>query len=192
MVRVKSLGALLAAAALLLSGCGSSQNNGDGVDQVGVGVDGKALTQIAPADRTPAAVATGPDLDGTGTVTTRHLGKVTVINVWASWCAPCRKEAPDLNEASTESKDVAVFIGLNVRESSEAAARAFVRSSGVPYAHIYDPNGTQLLAFAGELSPNAIPSTLIIDREGRTAVRVVGTVTKTTLIQMIREVSEGR
>ncbi len=178
-------------AAVLVSGCGGQQDDTDPNDRIVLG-GGRALTQIPPQDRKPAAVATGPDLDGTGTVTTNHPGKVTVINVWGSWCAPCRKEAPDLNAASAETKDVAVFVGLNVRENNQAAARAFVRSFEVPYVHIYDPNGAQLVVFAGDLAPNAIPSTLIIDPQGRTAARIVGIVTKATLVQLIRDVNEGR
>lgn len=178
-------------AAVLVSGCGGQQDDTDPNDRIVLG-GGRALTQIPPQDRKPAAVATGPDLDGTGTVTTNHPGKVTVINVWGSWCAPCRKEAPDLNAASAETKDVAVFVGLNVRENNQAAARAFVRSFEVPYVHSYDPNGAQLVVFAGDLAPNAIPSTLIIDPQGRTVARIVGIVTKATLVQLIRDVNEGR
>lgn len=113
---------------------------------------------MPPPERTPAAVATGADLDGSGTVTTHHPGKVTVVNVWASWCAPCRQEALDLNAASTETTDIAVFIGLNVRESSQAAARAFVRSFEVPYAHIYDPDGDSYLPSRGSCRPTPSPA----------------------------------
>ena len=176
---------------MAVSGCGGQQDDTDPNDRVVLG-GGRALTQIPPPERKLAAVATGPDLDGSGTVTTNHPGKVTVINVWGSWCAPCRQEAPDLKAASAETEDTAVFVGLNIGEADPAAARAFVRAFDVPYAHIYDPKGTQLVAFSGDLAPSAIPSTLVIDPQGRTAARIVGVVTKTTLVQMIRDVSEGR
>lgn len=151
---------------------------------------GKALVVVDVQDRKPAAVVAGPDLDGTGTVTTDHPGKVVVVNVWASWCGPCRQEAPELNAASRALDRQAVFIGLNVREASPEAGRAFVRAFDVPYAHIYDPDGAQLVRFANDLSPNAIPSTLIIDRKGRTAVRIAGPVTQDTLVQLVRGVAD--
>lgn len=162
---------------------------GSGAEQEVLG-GGRALVVVAPGDRKPAAVVTGPDLDGTGTVTTKHPGKVVVLNVWASWCGPCRQEAPELNAASRALDKQAVFIGLNVREASPEAGQAFVRAFEVPYAHIYDPDGAQLVRFAGDLSPNAIPSTLIIDRKGRTAVRIAGPVTQDTLVQLVRGVAD--
>jgi len=164
----------------LLAGCGEGRIDDTNASDRRVLGGGKALTLVAPVERELAAVATGPDLDGSGTVTTSHPGKVVVLNVWASWCAPCRQEAPELNEASQELSADAVFIGLNVREASPDAGRAFVRAFEVPYAHLYDPNGAQLVRFSDDLSPNAIPSTLIIDRQGRTAVRIAGTITRTT------------
>ena len=148
-----------------------------------------ALVVVDVKDRKPAAVVTGPDLDGTGLVTTDHPGKVVVVNVWASWCGPCRQEAPELNAASRALDKQAVFIGLNVREASPEAGSAFVRAFDVPYAHVYDPDGAQLVRFANDLSPNAIPSTLIIDRKGRTAVRIAGPVTQDTLVQLVRGVA---
>lgn len=151
---------------------------------------GKALVVVAPEKRKLAAIATGPDLDGSGTVTTSRPGKVVVLNVWASWCGPCRQEAPELNAASRALADDAVFVGLNVREASPTAGQAFVRAFNVPYAHIYDPDGAQLVRFSADLSPNAIPSTLVIDRQGRTAVRIAGTVTQDTLVQLVRGVAD--
>jgi len=176
----------------LLAACGEGRiDDVNAYDRQVLG-GGKALVVVDPAERKPAAVATGPDLDGSGTVTTSHPGKVVVVNVWASWCAPCRQEAPELNDASKDLADDAVFIGLNVREASPDAGRAFVRAFEVPYAHLYDPNGVQLIQFSADLSPNAIPSTLIIDRQGRTAVRIAGTVTRTTLVQLVRDVAAER
>ncbi|GAB2582147.1 TlpA family protein disulfide reductase [Microlunatus antarcticus] len=174
---------------VLLTGCGGSAiDDTNAYDRQVLG-GGKALTVVAPEDRKPAAVVTGPDLAGTGTVTSSRPGQVVVLNVWASWCGPCRQEAPELNAASKDLADDAVFIGLNVREASPDPGRAFVRATEVPYAHIYDPDGTQLIRFSADLSPSAIPSTLIIDRQGRTAVRIAGTVSRTTLVQLVRDIA---
>ena len=175
---------------LALVGC-AGRSDTDPNDRLVLG-GGQTFTLIPPADRKPAAVASGPDLDGTGTVTTANPGKVTVINVWGSWCAPCRLEAPDLNAASARTRDDAVFVGINVRDYDPVTARAFVRAFEVPYAHIYDPQGAQLVLFAGDLAPNAIPSTLIVDRQGRTAARLVGAVSETTLVQLVADIGAGR
>ena len=121
-----------------------------------------------------------------------YPGKVVVINVWGSWCGPCRLEAKDLAEASEESTETAAFVGLNIRDSSPDAARAFVRAFEIGYPHIYDPNGEQLVRFAGTLPPNGIPTTLLIDREGRIAARVVGVVDKSTLLGLIDDVAQGK
>ena len=130
---------------------------------------------------------------GTGTVSTDdYPDRVVVINVWGSWCGPCRLEAKDLADASRETAKTAAFVGINIRDTNPDAARAFVRAFDVPYPHIYDPNGAQLVRFAGTLPPNGIPATLIIDRDGRIAARVVGVVDKTTLLGLINDVYQGK
>ena len=85
-------------------------------------------------------------------------------------------------------QDVA-FLGIDSRDPSESAARAFVRRFDIPYPSIYDQQGSTLLAFRGTLSPNAIPSTVIIDRQGRVAASVLGEVTRTTLYDLVEEVA---
>lgn len=101
---------------------------------------------------------------------------------------PCRAEAPDLLQASHNTADVAVFIGLNVRDRQIAAAQAFVRSHEINYAQISDPSGQQLLNFAGTLPLSSIPTTLLIDGQGRIAARIIGTITATTLTQLINDI----
>src|SRR5215216_4540891 len=108
------------------------------------------------------------------------------------WYPPCRKEAPDLQAASVETENVAQFVGITSKDYDPAPAEAFVRSFKITYPSIYDPTGKVLLAFAGELPPSAIPSTMIIDREGRLAVRVLSEVSKITLVDMINDVANGR
>ncbi|GAA3717125.1 hypothetical protein GCM10022204_41250 [Microlunatus aurantiacus] len=185
---------------LLLSACGREEV--DVVTRTGsreLGGTGdtaqvnKALTWIPVADRQLAPVASGPALSGTGTVSTGgYPGKVVVINVWGSWCGPCRLEAKDLAEASEKTAKTAAFVGLNIRDTSPDAARAFVRAFGIGYPHIYDPNGEQLVRFAGTLPPNGIPTTLLIDKKGRIAARIVGVVDQTTLLGLIDDVAQGK
>ena len=182
-------------AVVLAAGCsstGADEGTRSSGQQGYVGVDGN-LTRIAPADRRPTPAISGPELGGSATVSTDSgRGKVRVINVWGSWCPPCRKEAVDLQQASVETKNIAQFVGVNVRDNDPAPAEAFVRVNQVTYPSIYDPSGQVLLQLAGELPPSAIPSTLVIDQQGRLAVRALGPVTRTTLVDMITSVAAGQ
>ena len=153
-----------------------------------VGVQGN-LTRIAPADRKLLPTVSGTTLEDQPISTADYRGKVVVVNVWGSWCAPCRAEAPALQQASEETKDLAQFLGITTRDNDPAQARAFVRAFGIGYPSIYDPDGAALLVFAGTLPPSAIPSTLIIDEQGRLAARVLGEISALTLVTMVEEVA---
>ena len=80
------------------------------------------------------------------------------------------------------------FVGLNTRDQ-QAAAQAFERRFGITYPSLVDDGGELQLAFRDSLPPNAIPSTLVIDREGRIAARVVGEVTYTQLSEIVDELA---
>ena len=187
--------ALALVATLILASCaraGPDEQTQSG-GQVGYPTVPRNLTRIPPDQRQELPTVSGPALGSNQTISTRdYRGKVVVINVWGSWCPPCRKEAPDLQAASVETKDVAQFVGITSKDYDPAPAEAFVRSFKVTYPSIYDPTGKVLLAFAGELPPSAIPSTMIIDPQGRLAVRVLSEVSKITLVDMISDVAEGR
>jgi thiol-disulfide isomerase/thioredoxin/predicted small secreted protein len=153
----------------------------------------EVLTRVSPGERKPAPMASGFELGSNKTVSTSdYPGKVLVLNVWGSWCAPCRKEAPALQQASEQTATTAQFIGINSRDSDPATAEAFTRAFGVTYPSIYDSDGKVLLQFAGNLPLSTFPSTLIIDRQGRIAVRISGPITKTTLVDLINDVAAGK
>jgi thiol-disulfide isomerase/thioredoxin len=161
--------------------------------QVGYPDVPRNLTRVPPDQRKELPTVSGLALGSNQTISTQdYRGKVVVINVWGSWCPPCRKEAPDLQAASVETKDIAQFVGITSKDYDPAPAEAFVRSFKITYPSIYDPTGKVLLAFAGELPPSAIPSTMIIDRQGRLAVRVLSEVSKITLVDMINDVADGQ
>jgi len=183
------------AAMLMLTACSSTgaDEQTRSAGQVGYPNVPRNLTRVAPEQRKELPAVSGPALGSNTTISTHDFrGKVVVINVWGSWCPPCRKEAPDLQAASVETKDVAQFVGITSKDYDPAPAEAFVRSFKISYPSIYDPTGKVLLAFAGELPPSAIPSTMIIDRQGRLAVRVLSEVSKITLVDMINDVADGR
>ena len=181
-------------ALLILAACArtGADEQSRSAGQVGYPDVPRNLTRVPPDQRKELPTVSGPVLGSNQTISTQdYRGKVVVINVWGSWCPPCRKEAPDLQSASVETKDVAQFVGITSKDYDPAPAEAFVRSFEITYPSIYDPTGRVLLAFAGDLPPSAIPSTMIIDREGRLAVRVLSEVSKITLVDMINDVADG-
>jgi len=181
------LGVLLAVLVVLLASCSATGSApGSGLVQTDPGV-----TRIPPEERHPAPVAEGEDLQGRPLSTADFEGKVVVINVWGSWCAPCRKEAPALVEAQQQTKDVAQFVGINTRDLDRAPALAFDRAFEINYPSIFDPSGSELLKFT-DLPPGMIPSTLVIDEQGRVAARVIGPITTNSLVQMINDIAERK
>ncbi len=181
--------ALVVAVLLVLAGC-SDDNTGD-VGQGFVSRDG-IINRVAPDQRKPAPEISGAALGSDTTITTAdYAGKVIVLNVWGSWCAPCREEAPALVAASARTKDTAQFVGITIRDTAPAQAEAFVRANKITYPSIFDPDGKALLPLAGDLPPSVIPTTLIIDEQGRIAVRVLNTITETTLVDLIDDVANG-
>jgi thiol-disulfide isomerase/thioredoxin len=180
--------AVVVAAVLLVAGCSSGQQasqNRQG--QTGFVSGTGNVSVFAPADRKPAPALTGTTLDDKPWSLADQTGKVVVLNVWGSWCSPCRKEAPDLAAAAKELGPSVQFIGLNTRDLDKAPARKFVQEFGVTYPSIYDPSGKALLGFRGQISAAAIPSTLVIDKNGKVASRVIGEVTKQTLLGMVKD-----
>ncbi|TCC15963.1 TlpA family protein disulfide reductase [Kribbella speibonae] len=180
--------AVLVAGVLLVAGCSSGQQAAQNRQGQSGFVSGNGnVSTFAAADRKPAPELTGKTLDGTTWTLSEQTGKVVVLNVWGSWCPPCRKEAPELVAASKELGSAVQFIGLNTRDLDPAPAKKFVQEFGVPFPSIYDPNGKALLRFRGQISPKAIPTTLVIDKNGKVAGRVVGEVTKQTLLGMVKD-----
>jgi thiol-disulfide isomerase/thioredoxin len=110
-----------------------------------------------------------------------------VINVWGSRCAPCQAETPDLVRLSHEFADRGVrFVGINTRDNS-AAARAFERTLKVPYPSVEDQGGRLLLNFRHIIPTAVVPSSVVIDRDGKVAARVIGRVTYTTLKGLLED-----
>ena len=170
---------------LALVGCsGLSGTGAKGyISGEGVPVEVKAVDRGAPVE------LSGADLDGNPIDLADLRGKPVVVNVWASWCPPCRVEQPDLNEAAAELGDSVAFIGLNIRDASEDNARAYVRNYDVPYPSIYSADGSGLLSFPGTLNPRSIPSTVVLDAEGRVAASVNGRIPSTrTLLALVETV----
>ena len=186
--------ALLAASAALslgfAFGCSAApsvmRSGGAGSD---AGVTASAgLTRFGVSGRGPAPLIDGQSVEGAGQVSSSHPGRVVVVNVWQSTCGPCRGEAAALEKSADQTVKQATFVGLDV-DDQRASAQAFLRTSTSTYAHLYDPDGEQLLKFAGVLPLQAIPSTLVIDRHGRIAARIIGPIGANSLTQLITDIA---
>ena len=172
----------LALCALLLAACGASSDAGSGT--AFIAGDG-SIVLLAPQDRIPAPELQGETLDGGTFSLAEHRGEVVILNVWASWCAPCRAEAPTLESVWTAVQGEGVqFVGLDTRDTVAAAA-AFVEKYGVTYPNVIDTDGQLQLLFGDSLPPQAIPSTVVIDKEGRVAGRILGRASESSLLGLI-------
>ena len=128
-------------------------------------------------------------LDGSRLTDADLRGTVTVLNVWGSWCGPCRAEAPELVDAVERLGRRAQFFGINVRDSPDAA-RAFERAFEIPYPSVRpDDSAAALLAFGGVLSAVAVPTTVVVDANGKVAARIVGQTDASTLVGLVEDAS---
>ncbi|MFF5264167.1 TlpA family protein disulfide reductase [Actinomadura viridis] len=184
--------AVFAAACALLAGCAgtdAAQGPGGSENRFIAG-DGSAQ-EIKPADRKAAPRAEGATLDDKTLALSEFKGKVVVVNFWASWCRPCRGEAPSLEQVHNETKDKGVqFVGVVFKDGKENA-RAFERRFKVTYPSLFDADGRTTLAFR-DVPPNAIPTTLVLDRQGRVAVRIIGATTYSRLSPLVDKILAER
>lgn len=188
--RVVAAAAVIATAAAVLAGCSDGQvGRGDTGGQSGYIEGDGVVTTIAPAEREPAPAFAGPLLDEGEFDLASAVGDVVVVNVWGSWCPPCRKEAPGLQAVYDELAPEGVrFVGVNTKDG-ETGANAFEDEFGITYPSVFDPKGEALLAFRDTLPPAAIPSTLVIDREGRMAARVLGPIGEGSLRELVSDIA---
>ncbi|NBU92996.1 MAG: TlpA family protein disulfide reductase [Actinobacteria bacterium] len=165
---------------LLLTGCaggGVTTQSENGF----VSGTGTALSIKASERKTAPAISGELLMGGNKTLAT---GKVKVINIWASWCAPCRAEAPLLQEFSVQYPEVQ-FAGILTRDNI-SSAKSFYENFKITYPTFIDDS--LLIGFKGSLIPNAIPTTLIIDKNNKVAVRISGEVTVAGLRELLDKV----
>lgn len=190
-------------AVLGVAGCSSS-----GEGQVGVPglrepasrayVSGDSSIEVlAPEQRgEPVVAVAGQTLDGDELDTADLAGSLVVLNVWGSWCAPCHAEAPELVAAEKELTAAATtgapevrFVGINIRDRSREAAIGFEEEYGIGWPSLYDPDSLLLLPLAEDIPPNVVPSTLVLDQDGRVAARLLGKVDADTLVGVVEQVA---
>ncbi len=138
----------------------------------------------APVDI--SAVPELPEASTTGLIDDiRSSGQPAVVNVWASWCGPCRSEAPLLAAAASEFAGLVRFIGLNVRDN-QPGARSFIAQflSEAPIAHIFDSDGSTVADLGGT---SGVPQTLFVESDGTVARIHFGVIDERTLAIEIDE-----
>lgn len=147
---------------------------------------------IYPAgERTDAPALEGTTLDSEPLALSDWEGDIVVINVWGSWCAPCRAETPDLVRLANEAEDQGVrFLGVDTRDNM-SSAQAFVEKFKVPYPSLFDEDGQTLLPFRDVIPTAVIPSTVVVDRQGQIAARIIGPVTYNTLSGLLEDEITG-
>ena len=189
--KVSVLLALLASLIVVVTGCSTGDDavaQGDTFQFVSPG--GQTVITYPVADRKKVADLAGPDLVTDKPISLsdpEFAGKVTVVNVWGSWCGPCRSEADDLERVAENTKDVGTaFLGINLRDDRDSA-KDFVADRKVSYPSIYDFDGASLAALT---TPTAVvPTTVVLDRQHRPAVVFLKAVSADELDAVVRKVA---
>ncbi|SMG17173.1 TlpA family protein disulfide reductase [Agreia pratensis] len=178
---------LVVAGALLLAGCSNDPLadqylSGDSKNYIAG--DG-TVTEIEPDSRQQPVDFSGTTAEGSAVSQADYSGEVVVLNFWYASCAPCRVEAPELAKLSEKyDGQGASFLGVNVRDQAPQAI-SFEKNYGITYPSVIDTDGALQLAFSGEVSPNAVPTTLVIDKQGRVAARILGQVSEPSILDTL-------
>ena len=180
--------ATVLAASLLLVGCASdplAEQYTEGSNKGYIAGDG-TVTEIAESERGKPISFEGTTESGDEISSADFDGDVLVVNFWYAACAPCRAEAPDLQELSAEyDGNGAQFIGVNVYDQADTAL-SFNDTYGISYPSIMDvQDGAVKLAFTGTVPPKAVPTTLVLDKEGRVAARILGQVKDASILSTL-------
>ncbi|MFT4042798.1 MAG: TlpA disulfide reductase family protein [Gordonia sp. (in: high G+C Gram-positive bacteria)] len=177
-----ALTVVLSTLAVLLSACGTGKDavaQGDTFQFVSPG--GKTVISYPIATRKPIADLSGPDLvtDAPIDLNRDFAGRVVVLNVWGSWCGPCRGEADDLESVYQRFRGKGVaFVGINLRDDRQSA-KDFVADRRVGYPSIFDFDGATLAALTTPTS--VVPTTVVLDRAHRPAAVFLKTVSAAEL-----------
>ena len=171
--------AALILTSLIFSGCGSG---GTSVSEESFVSGDGVVTFVAQENRSLAPEIKGKSLLGDSIFLEK--GKITVINIWASWCSPCRAEAPALQAISDKFPNTQ-FIGILTRDSKDSAL-AFSRRFKIQYPTISDDS--ILLEFRNSLPVTAIPTTIILDKNKKVAARISGAITIASLSELIKKI----
>lgn len=192
--RGRSLGLRLAGAVLAgglaLTGC-STGDSSAATSFNFVAPGGKTDITYTGSDRQQMPEVSGEDLfDPDERISSKDFrGKVLVINIWGQWCGPCRTEAPELQDVYEQTKDDGVrVLGIDVRDFDRSAPQDFMRNRGLTYPSIYDPSGRSLIGLTG-YPRNVVPSTIIVDKQGRVAAVYLRDLLASDILPVVRDLA---
>lgn len=175
---------LAALSSLVVAGCSSGEGLPESQGQNYIEGDG-TTARWAAAERKDPVEFTGTLVDGTKVDVSQYRGQVVVLNTWFAGCAPCRTEAPDVESVWKQYQGRNVqFLGINTYDTA-AVARAFQDKFGITYPSILDADSGAAMLALRTYSPQATPTTLVLDTEGRVAARASGIVRPLTLSGML-------
>lgn len=176
--------------ALAVAGCAGGAGTEDESDSGYVSAGG-VVEEFAAAERVTAPTFSGLTADDEQWSSDAFDGEVLVVNFWYASCPPCRVEAPMLSALDAEF-DEAVFIGVNVRDSAPVV-HAFDEEFGIEYPSLLDSDdGMVQLAWAGSITPTAVPTTIVIARDGTIAARISGALPAASVLATIVAEELGR
>lgn len=192
---MKKLTAALLISLLVLTGCTTdplAEQFRSGDNKNYIAGDG-TVTEFAKGSRPKAANWSGVTESGENISSTQLTGVITVMNFWYAGCAPCRVEMPELIELQEKFLPEGVqFIGVNVRDTAQTSL-AFARKVGMNFPSIMDAKtGSVVLSFTGIVTPQAVPTTILIDSDGNISARVLGRIDKGILETLIETAIEDK
>ncbi|MCP3425034.1 TlpA family protein disulfide reductase [Rothia sp. AR01] len=186
--------ATAAVGAVALSACSSDDS---GLAEQADSADGKGyisgdgtVTEYREDERGEPVVFSGKLFTGEEVTGESLRGAPAVVNFWYAGCAPCRAEAPHLRALHDEFGDGVGFLGVNLRDE-RGTAEAFERNFGIDYPSIEDRAGGVLMDLSNFVPAQAVPTTLVLDPEGRVSARVLGQIDESVLRTLIDDVLPG-
>lgn len=173
---------LALASVVLLVGCASGNGAGErsGGNEYRF-VEAQPKGEVIPVDeRKSAPNLKGELLDGDSFSLSSLKGKVVVLNFWATWCAPCRVEVPELQKTYAQYQPKGVeLVGVLVRDSKDQG-KTYAKQVGLTYPSLYDPK-TEVALQLRNYPLVAIPSTIVFDKSGKVAAAYVSVVDEKSL-----------
>jgi thiol-disulfide isomerase/thioredoxin len=121
-------------------------------------------------------------LDGSAGITLEALRGPAVVNVWGSWCGPCKEEIPFFVDFYSKAKDKLTLLGIDVEEAKVSDGRHFVETRGITWPNLYDPDGRTASTLG-----MGVPITYFVDAQGVTVYKKIGVITSVQELQMLTE-----